>query len=72
MLTGRLPAHPQPPRNVRPADPQRDGVVDQQRQLHIQLIPLHPVPGDLLQHLRRESRLIRSAGPAGAAGARCR
>jgi RNA-directed DNA polymerase len=52
MLAGRLPADTQALGNVRPPDPQVDRVVDQQRQLGVQLVALQPCPADPLQHLR--------------------
>jgi len=49
MLAGRLPADTQAPGGVGPPDPQADCVVDQQRQLGVQLVPLRPCPADPLQ-----------------------
>src|SRR5215471_15154327 len=52
MLTGRLPADTQASGDIGPPDLQADCVVDQKRQLGVQLVPLQPRPADPLQHLR--------------------
>jgi len=52
MLAGSLSADTQAPGDFRPSDPQVDRVVDQQRQLGVQLMPLQSCSADPLQHLR--------------------
>src|SRR5215471_16526612 len=48
MLTGRLPADTQASGDIGPPDLQADCVVDQKRQLGVQLVPLQPRPADPL------------------------
>jgi len=72
VLAGRLAGYAETMGYVWPADTQRHCVVDECCKLGVEFLLVQPCPGDPIEDLGGERRLIRSVALGGAARARCR